>query len=86
MAIEFKRKLALFNEIVGVDEAEGLLEWLQKKPSAKIDLAACSHLHPANLQVLMAAKAMIVAWPENSALRAWLEPVLKNETGEDPRG
>ena len=77
MAIEFRKKSAVFQEVVGVDEAEGLLEWLQKKPAARIDLAACTHLHPANLQVLMAARPAIAAWPEAQELRAWLEPVLK---------
>jgi hypothetical protein len=77
MAIQYKGKIALFRDVVGVDEAETLLEWLQKKPSAKIDLTACEHLHPANLQVLMAAGAQISAWPEAQALRAWLEPALK---------
>ena len=76
MPIEFQKKSAVFKEIVGVDEAEGLLEWLQKKPKARIDLAACTHLHPANLQVLMAANATISRWPEDDSLRAWLEPVL----------
>ena len=77
MAIEFKKKVAVFHGIIGVDEAEGLLEWLQSKPAAKADLAACIHLHPANLQVLMAARTTISAWPETLALRDWLEPVLK---------
>jgi PAS domain S-box-containing protein len=30
----------------------------RRKPAARVDLAACTHLHPANLQVLMAASAM----------------------------
>jgi hypothetical protein len=77
MAIEFIKSTAIFRDVVGVDEAESLLEWLQKKPSAKVNLAACSHLHPANLQVLMAAKAKIVAWPDSMPLRSWLEPALQ---------
>ena len=77
MAIEFVKSTAIFRDVVGVDEAESLLEWLQKKPSAKVNLAACSHLHPANLQVLMAAKAKIVAWPDSAPLRSWLEPALQ---------
>jgi len=76
MPIEFKKNRAVFREVVGVEEAEGLLEWLQKKPSGKVDLASCSHLHTANLQVLMAASAGISSWPENSELRAWLESSL----------
>jgi hypothetical protein len=77
MTIEFNKSTAIFRDVVGVGEAESLLEWLQKKPSGKVNLAACSHLHPANLQVLMAAKAKIVAWPDSVLLRNWLEPALQ---------
>jgi anti-anti-sigma regulatory factor len=77
MPIEFKRNRVLFRDEVSVEEAEGLLEWLQKRPTAKVDLSACSHMHTANLQVLMTAKADITGWPKNAELRAWLEPVLK---------
>ena len=77
MPIEYKKKQAVFNEIVSVDEAEGLLEWLQNKPAAKVALAACTHLHPANLQVLMAAKTRIASWPKDADLRAWLVTVLQ---------
>ena len=77
MPIDFQKKTAIFRELVGVDEAEALLEWLQKKPSAKVDLAQCTHVHPANLQVLMAARATVSRWPDDEALRSWLEPALK---------
>jgi hypothetical protein len=78
MPIEFKKNRAVFRDEVSVEEAEGLLEWLQTRPTAKADLSACSHLHTANLQVLMAAKAGISCWPKNAELRAWLEPALKS--------
>ena len=78
MPIEFKRNRAIFRDEVSVEEAEGLLEWLQKRPAAKADLSACSHLHTANLQVLMTAKTGISSWPKNDELRAWLEPALKS--------
>jgi hypothetical protein len=77
MPIEFKRNRVLFRDEVSVEEAEGLLEWLQKRPTAKVDLSACSQMHTANLQVLMTAKPDITSWPKNAELRAWLEPVLK---------
>jgi hypothetical protein len=76
MPIEFKRNRAVFHDVVGVEEAETLLEWLQKKPSAKVDLAPCTHLHTANLQVLMASGRGVSGWPRDSDLRAWLEPAL----------
>jgi hypothetical protein len=77
MPIEFKKNRVLFRDEVSVEEAEGLLEWLQTSPSAKADLSALSHLHTADLQVLMAAKTGISKWPINADLRAWLEPALK---------
>lgn len=79
MGIEYKKNMAVFRDVVSVEEAEGLLEWLQNKPSARIDLEGCTHLHPANLQVLMAAKSRIASWPADANLRAWLAPVLQSE-------
>jgi hypothetical protein len=78
MPIEFKKNRALFRDEVSVEEAEALLEWLQTRPTAKVDLSACSHLHTANLQVLMTAKAGVSNWPKNAELRSWLEPALKS--------
>jgi hypothetical protein len=79
MPIEYKKNQLVFSHIVSVEEAEGLLAWLQEKPTAKLHLAACTHLHPANLQVLMAAKNLVSAWPKDANLRAWLESVLKSK-------
>ena len=78
MPIEFKKSRAILRDEVSVEEAEGLLEWLLTRPTARADLSACSHLHTANLQVLMTAKPGISSWPKNAELRAWLEPALKS--------
>jgi hypothetical protein len=79
MPIEYKKNQAVFRDIVSVEEAEGLLEWLQNRPAAKVDIGACTHLHPANLQVLMAARTRIAIWPSDVNLRAWLETALKSK-------
>ncbi len=76
MAIAYTKKQAVFSDVVSVDEAEGLLEWLQKNAAARIDLAQCSHLHPANLQVLMAARPVISAWPADTQFANWLKSAL----------
>jgi Ni,Fe-hydrogenase maturation factor len=78
MAIQFKRSRAVLLDVVAVEEAEGLLDWLQKTKAAKVDLSGLTHLHTANLQVLMAAKPEICGWPEDIELRAWLEAALKS--------
>jgi len=77
MGMEFRKKLALLSDAVGVEDAEKLLEWLQGKPNAKVDLSACTHLHPANIQVLLAAHVPVIAWPNDAALSEWLRPVLE---------
>jgi hypothetical protein len=76
MAMTYKRNVAVFADAVGVEEAEGFLAWLDKHPKPKLDLAACTHIHAAQLQVLMAARLPIAKWPQDSALTAWLESAL----------
>jgi len=76
MPIEYRKSLALFRDVVTVEEAEPLLEWLQKKPAGRVDLADCTHLHAANLQVLMAAHASVKAWPREPGFADWLRAAL----------
>ncbi len=40
MAIEYRKNLALFRDVVSVEEAEPLLEWLQKKPAGRATFKA----------------------------------------------
>lgn len=72
MSIEYKKNVARLTGVVDVEEAEGLLQWLQAHPQGELDLSACAHLNAANLQVLMAAKPVIAAWPTDESLADWL--------------
>lgn len=76
MPFEFRKKQVLLQGMIGVEEAETLLEWLQKKPAATADLSGCEHLHPANLQVLLAANTRIDAWPTDPVLTQFLQSIL----------
>lgn len=78
MAITYKKKCAVFEGLVAVDEADDLLQWIQKHPQGKVDLAGCTHLHAANLQVLMATKIAVSAWPGDADLKTWLSAALMN--------
>jgi anti-anti-sigma regulatory factor len=62
---------------LSVEDAEALQQQLLATPDATLDLAACSHLHSACLQVLMAARAPVAAWPQEAALALWLQSALK---------
>lgn len=64
---------------LSVEDAESLLEWLLKHPRGQLDLSACEHLHTASLQVLMAARPKIAAWPERQPLADWLTATLTEE-------
>lgn len=76
MGIKYEKNTARLTDFVSVEDAEGLLEWLQTQPKRKLDLAHCQHLHAANLQVLMALRPTISAWPEDADLAAWLRGAL----------
>jgi hypothetical protein len=76
MPIEYSKNTARFTDIVSVEEAEGLLDWLQRQKKPQVDFSACTHLHAANLQVLMAARPAIAAWPQDEAFAHWLRNTL----------
>ena len=76
MAVTYKRNVARFADTVGVEEAEGFLAWLQKHPKPKLNLAACTHIHAAQLQVLMAAQIPVAEWPGDELLTKWLRSAL----------
>lgn len=78
MALELKKTRAALRDVVSVEDAEALLEWLQKRSAAKLDLSGCTHLHPASLQVLMAGNCAVVAWPADTAFAAWLKTALNS--------
>jgi hypothetical protein len=78
MAITYKKNMAVFEGAISVEDAEGLLTWLQKTPKARVDFSACTHLHASNLQVLMAAKLSVASWPLDNDLKTWLLSALRN--------
>lgn len=76
MPIVYKKQRAVLKDTVDLEVAEDLFAWLQKNPKGSIDLANCTHLHTAVLQVLVALRPTIAIWPKDEALRAWVQPVL----------
>ena len=55
------------------DEADELLALLREHPGVAVDLSGLEHLHTALLQLLLAAKTPVAAWPEDSFWRRCLE-------------
>jgi hypothetical protein len=82
MGITFEIDIAHLTGTVSVEDAEGLLEWLRTHPRGAVDLSACDHLHTANLQVLMAARPRIAAWPVAGGSARWLKDILDSSQGD----
>jgi len=76
MDIVYDEQLAVLGDLVSVEQAEELLEWMQRHPGGALDLAACTHIHAASLQVLMAAGLAVSAWPRDAELTSWLASAL----------
>jgi hypothetical protein len=81
MPITYDEELATFTGVVEVDEAEGLLAWVQRVPTPQVALAPCEHVHTANLVVLMAARPTVTSWPVDVELGCWLRWALDPEGG-----
>jgi len=75
----FKKNKITFQGAEPVEAAEALLDFFHKQPDAKVDLAECTHMHAANLQVLLATKATITAWPQVASLATVLQNALQKK-------
>ncbi len=72
MTIRYLKKHAALEDVVTVEEAEGLQTWLRAQPRPAVHLGKCTHLHSAALQVLLALHPRLVAPPP----QRWLAQVL----------
>ncbi len=77
MTIEYRKKIAVFGESATIDEADTFWEWLINHSDKSVDLTACTYVHTVILQLLMASKVKIKAWPSNSALSSILQTAIK---------
>ncbi len=76
MGMRYHDKVIELSDVLGVEEAEELLTLVQKHPKAELDLRACTHMHAACLQVLMAARPGVMAWPQEIWFACWLRTAL----------
>jgi hypothetical protein len=59
-----------------VEDAEPLLQLLQANPSAPLDWTRCGHLHTAVLQVIMAARPVLLGRCGDPWVQEWAKPKL----------
>ncbi len=78
MPIQFQPRRARLADVVSVEDAEALLQWVLANPKGKLDLARCTHMHTAVLQVLLALRPPVSAWPKEPLLAGWLGASLVN--------
>lgn len=76
MPIRLLKTKAAFEGMVSVEEADALQAWLLEGGKRRVDLAPCTHLHPASLQVLLAAGIRPASMPQDAALSAWIAPLF----------
>ncbi|WP_042446162.1 hypothetical protein [Azospirillum sp. B510] len=76
MPIRYDAGLARFEAACTVEDALPFAEWLETTAAPRVDLSACTELHTALLQLLMAAKPAVAAAPEEAFLGRWAAPVL----------
>jgi hypothetical protein len=56
------------------EDAESLLQLLQATPEARLDWAECGHLHTAVLQVILAARPLLVGPCGDPWVHHWMSP------------
>lgn len=89
MPIRYTATTARFDGVCAIEEAGELAEWLMARPQGKgagraarkVDLAPCTALHTALIQVLMALAPPIKNPPKAEALARWLGGCLAMQPG-----
>ena len=76
MTLKLEKQTLYLSGQLSVEDAEALLAELLEGRALAVDLQALEHLHCANLQVLMAAKPRISAWPGDADFTQWLQAAL----------
>ena len=72
MGIRYLKKHAALEDIVTVEDAEALQQWLNQQAKPAVNLSKCKHVHAAVLQVLLALKPALVGEVAEPWLRAAL--------------
>ena len=81
MPLVFTATAVRFEYVCTVEEALPLLEFLKSSEAPKVDLSACTYLHTALLQLLLAARPELFAPPADPSLARWVAPLLTDEQG-----
>jgi hypothetical protein len=79
MPLVFTETLVRFESVCTVEDALPLLEFLKGSAMPEVDLLACTHLHTALLQLLLAARPRLASPPADPALARWVAPLLTDE-------
>jgi hypothetical protein len=58
------------------EDAETVARMLLLNPTAAVDWRTCDHAHTAVIQVLLAARPVMVGVPRSVFLRNWVAPAL----------
>ena len=53
MGVRYLKKHAALEDIVTVEDAEALFDWLKQQAKPAVSMGKCTHLHTAVLQVLL---------------------------------
>ncbi|MFP5516205.1 MAG: hypothetical protein ACLGJC_24380 [Alphaproteobacteria bacterium] len=76
MPVRFDSDLARFENACTAEDALPLAEWLETAAAPRVDLSACTELHTALLQLLLAARPALAAAPADAFLARWIGPLL----------
>lgn len=79
MPLVFTETQVRFEDVCTVEDALPLLDFLKGSAAPEIDLSACTHLHTALLQLLLAARPRLATPPADPTLARWVAPLLTDE-------
>jgi hypothetical protein len=87
--LQLGSRTAVLTGVVTAEDAEPLAAWLRTRGTARtpgrVNLGACTHVHTAVLQVLLAARVELSVPPVDPFLRDRIAPALEPAPRREPR-
>lgn len=81
MPLVVNTRTATLSGEVGVEDAEALAAWLRTTRRPAVRLAACTHVHTAVLQALLAARPEVLEPPIDPFLARCVAPLIAAPAG-----
>lgn len=81
--IRYEGNTIHMDSFCAIDEAEGMVRFLEEHSSPRVELTQCQHMHTALLQLLLSYRVELAGEAYNPFISKWIVPLLQAPGARD---